>query len=226
MRRKLGKPVSMFEFVFNQFAQLSGLDSDRDGVKDHLDCRPFNPFMHATGYIYDEQGNVIKKGELKKIAKEHFGLTHEPREAGYILPSGEMLDFTGRHQATGYNKRKPTKEDYLRNKRNLDHRDIGQVMKKGGTDAMIKFQAEEGAIRFSKFDDGDLHIDIVKKPTPEQIKAMVMSMIIPPRGDYLLIEKTSERGIVEDPTHERLESNRPHPILIQKFISKAFKKKK
>lgn len=219
-RKRYPNDDSMFGAVFKLFNQF---DIDGDGVPNARDCRPFNPFMHGTGYIYDEQGKILKKGDLQKMAKEFFGVTQEHREAGYILPSGEMLDFTGRHMATGYKNRKPVKDDYLRNTRAMDHRDIGSVMDKGGNEAMLQFQDEEKAIRFSKFKDGDIHVDLVHKPTPEQIKAMVMAVMMQPRGDYLLMERTTPKGMVEDPIKHRLETTRPHPIMIQKFIARAFK---
>lgn len=45
--RGIGKPVSMFEYMFNQVAKLAGTDSDRDGVPDYRDCRPFDPTKHS-----------------------------------------------------------------------------------------------------------------------------------------------------------------------------------
>jgi hypothetical protein len=37
---------------------------------------------------------------LFKEAKERFGITYNLKEAGYVLPDGSMLDFSGRHQAS------------------------------------------------------------------------------------------------------------------------------
>ncbi len=37
-----------------------------------------------------------------KMAKDYYGITQDIKEAGYLLPDGKMLDFTGRHQAVGY----------------------------------------------------------------------------------------------------------------------------
>lgn len=48
-------------------------------------------------------------------AKKHFGTTKDMREAGYIMPGGEMLDFSGRH----YSEDHPS----LAGHRNVDHRD-------------------------------------------------------------------------------------------------------
>lgn len=215
MRRKrnLVHDPGMFNQIFNQFAQFAGLDSDRDGVPDFRDCRPFNPFMHGTGYIRDEEGRIIKKGDLKKIAAEYFGLTQDPMEAGYIMPSGKMLDFSGK------------KFGGSPGVRHMDHRDIQDVMKEARAEAMIKFQKEEQAIRFSKHKDS-IYVDAIRKPTPEQIQAIRLAMLMHPRPELITLERTNEKGTVTDPDLERLESEHPHPILIQKWIQKAFRKKR
>ena len=51
-------------------------------------------------------------------AKEAFGTTKDPLEAGYVLPGGEMLDFSGRHEGS------PERD--IKGKRYSDHREISQ----------------------------------------------------------------------------------------------------
>ena len=46
-------------------------------------------------------GKAMPEMDLVDIAKKSYGLTRNPLESGYILPTGEMLDMTGRHQAGG-----------------------------------------------------------------------------------------------------------------------------
>ncbi|MHA2068499.1 MAG: hypothetical protein ACXABY_29405, partial [Candidatus Thorarchaeota archaeon] len=90
--------------------------------------------------------------EQKAIAE--FGETTNPKEAGYILPSGKLLDFSGKREGG-----QPGVRSY-------DHRDIGRVTEEGGTDAMIAFM-RGGALRI-----GQGNIDMYTLPTPEQKTAL------------------------------------------------------
>ena len=60
----------------------------------------------------------IDEESTKKIfetAKELFGTTFDIREAGYILPDGSLLDFSGRHLLEGAD------DKFLRGRRTSDH---------------------------------------------------------------------------------------------------------
>ena len=54
-------------------------------------------------------------------AKSKFGTTYDMREAGYILPDGSMLDFSGRHQVRGGD------TSFLNGSRTVDHREISDI---------------------------------------------------------------------------------------------------
>lgn len=54
-------------------------------------------------------------------AKAKFGTTYDMREAGYILPDGSMLDFSGRHQERGGD------TSFLNGDRTVDHRKISDI---------------------------------------------------------------------------------------------------
>jgi hypothetical protein len=83
-----------------------------------------------------------------------FGLTDSFNEAGYILPDGRMLDFSGK------------REGGTPGNRAYDHRDIGRVLGIGGSEALWEFMSRTGAIR-SLPETGDL--TIAKKPTSQQL---------------------------------------------------------
>lgn len=106
---------------------------------------------------------------IQKNAKKLYGTTNDPREAGYILNDGSMLDFSGRHYAAGYKNKKPLpgQPDYLKGERNVDHREIPAkeifetTITMSGTEAMIKFETEGNAIRFSFAGGEDLNISFI-----------------------------------------------------------------
>ena len=83
-----------------------------------------------VGAIVEEVGEVLGvqpkfslSEETTKIfdaAKAKFGTTYDMREAGYILPDGSMLDFSGRHQVEG-------DASFLNGDRTVDHREISDI---------------------------------------------------------------------------------------------------
>ena len=89
--------------------------------------------------------------ETEKIfnaAKKRFGTTQDLREAGYILPDGTMLDFSGRHQMD-----EGADTSGLRGQRAVDHRDVKQLNYEAdgntpsGIDTSMPDFIERGAIR-------------------------------------------------------------------------------
>ena len=138
--------------------------------------------MSEVAFSLFDEGKLPKS--ITQIAKEHFGITLDPREAGYILENGEMLDFSGRHYASGYehirlpigeviHRPLPGQPDYLRGQRSTDHREIAPIFGYGisglglsGVDAMIKFEHEANAIRFHLSMDGDLNISLTTAQHP------------------------------------------------------------
>jgi hypothetical protein len=119
---------------------------------------------------------------LIERAERHYGVTEDWREAGYILPDGTMLDFSGRHYATGYERRSGSdratprrrQPDYLSGQRNVDHReDISTVMPDYQTNnegaRMWEFAARTGAVRFAP----NVGADTVTRPTRAQLRVMV-----------------------------------------------------
>ena len=63
-----------------------------------------------------------KSEELFERAKKTFGVTKNLSEAGYVIPDGSMLDFSGRHLVD------PNKDSsWLNGGRTVDHRDISDL---------------------------------------------------------------------------------------------------
>ncbi len=112
---------------------------------------------------YAQDGTALNQGENPtatpmsdaeiKALVDHFGTTNDIKEAGYILPDGRMLDFTGRHQTGEYVRagdRWATKagaRDWMKGQRQVDHREIpSEITPAQGGDA-INWMLERGAIR-------------------------------------------------------------------------------
>jgi hypothetical protein len=107
--------------------------------------------------IKDEKGRVVfaeKRysldiGDVEKKAKEHFGTTDSFRTAGYMLPNGELLDFSGAH----WLKESGESDEYIakwkkdNDIRQVDHEDIYEVLEASG-DNRKQFM-ERGNIRLS-----------------------------------------------------------------------------
>jgi len=95
---------------------------------------------------------------LTTKAIDRFGLTSDPKEAGYILIDGRMLDFSGK------------KDGGESGRRAMDHREVVDLFE-GPSDAMDEFMRVTGAIRFSIVDRG-MFLDFRSRPTPAQISVI------------------------------------------------------
>lgn len=129
-----------------------------------------------TEKIAENSGNLYNEGEneeSKRIfeqAKKLFGTTRDVREAGYVLPDGSMLDFSGRHLMNP-----GSDTSFLRGRRTTDHRDISSIAyekdgnTKTGVDTDMPDFIRRGAIRI---DDNAGNINLSGKPTASQKEAL------------------------------------------------------
>lgn len=150
-------------------------------------------YLFALGQI-DEKAKYKSSEEEAAInkAKEHFGITNDINEAGYLLPSGEMLDFSGRHEAVGYEGGKVIKgkPDYLRGQRNVDHRQIQDIIDiKDNRNAMHDF-VNLGNIRLQP--NG---IELSKSPTQKQFN-VIKQHILNNRGESFFVDIVDSEGFI------------------------------
>lgn len=184
-----GEPASIGYLDSVNDDYLNWLQSNYDGImdKDMEFVVAFNPnqIKSADPVTYDDQGNVIPLSErfnpnnddirysispesqaIFDKAKEIFGTTSNINEAGYILPDGAMLDFSGRKDLD-----EGTNDDFLRGRRTEDHRDIQQIEyeKDGNTPSGVNTDMPDfirrGAIRI---DSNAGVINLAMKPTQQQ----------------------------------------------------------
>ena len=138
--------------------------------------------------VWTPQPAFTPDDALTNSAVMNFGITSDPSEAGYILPDGRMLDFSGRHWGGGDG-----------GSRLVEHNDVGEVegIEGGGTDAMVEFMSRTGAMRV------DLNAAVasaVQAPTREQLG--VLSRFT--RGNPLALSfLTNDGRIVTDTELER-----------------------
>ena len=137
--------------------------------------------MHAVPVTQEMKDSVMEgqtmfrkaldpeTAELFDAAKERFGTTRDLREAGYILPDGTMLDFSGRHWTD------PNSDNsWLNGRREVDHRDISDIEyeRDGNTPTGLKTDMSDfirrGAIRINY--PGS--INLATKPTWDQVDAL------------------------------------------------------
>ena len=136
---------------------------------------------------------LLNESPLIDRAIAHFGLTDDPSEAGYILPDGRMLDLSGKNDGGNPEVRA------------LDHRDIGILyvgdMSISGTEAMVEFMQQIGAVRYSNM-TGDIVASAAVKMSASQIDILTRTSKV---GSYLVFDldlqigNKSEFDLVIDP---------------------------
>ena len=100
------------------------------------------------------------------VAKKQFGLTKDYREAGYILPDGGLLDFSGK------------RDGGTPGNRAYDHRDIGKIIPDEfrGSNPIANFASDTGAVRVHYEANGLMRVDTYGTITEAQYK-VISSML-------------------------------------------------
>ena len=102
----------------------------------------------------------LSPDELLDAARRMFGITTDVAVAGFVLPGGELLDFSGGSSGG-------------RDGRWSDHREIAQVHDDlpGGMEGMVLFMERTGAIRMGAVDH-HLWVHLEAPPTAAQVSAL------------------------------------------------------
>ena len=110
-----------------------------------------------------DKSGLSSEDYFRKKASEAFGYTINFKEAGYLLPNGEMLDFSDKKNGA------PAGE------RARDHREIGEIYEATShTAALNRFMAD-GNVRVMAESPG-VDIPALHEPTPEQY-AQITKMV-------------------------------------------------
>jgi len=118
---------------------------------------------HAAALEYAKKSQSAKgpmpTGQrIESNTKRYFGLTTDPREAGYIFTDGTMLDMSGKRHGGSAGQRA------------YDHRQMNYAPKMddySGTEGMYQFMAETGGIRLN-YSGGEVNVTVPQTMTRQQ----------------------------------------------------------
>ena len=195
--------------------------------------------MKSTWDSLPEASRKLFELNIKK-----FGLTNSAYEAGYILPDARMLDFSGRHESSGFKrvngKNIPTtKFDEFKDYRGTDHREavmLPEVKKKmqeeynWEEDKIGKMQ-QAGAIRIDHSnygrDDGRTYLDIGSIPTNKQYEAIldiIKNSVQNKEKHTIGVDIRVNGRAINHPLHDMSVENPEKVILaLKREVNKAFK---
>jgi hypothetical protein len=137
-----------------------------------------------TKYSLTDTEKIVLTQEQYKQMETHFGTTQNYEVAGWLLPNGNMLDFSGKHWGNTKSKR-----------REVDHREIDEVLDLGQSQFgdYIGFQAmlDNGNIRLlNTSHGGGIHINA----TPSNEQSFTLRGYINHFDGDILVDATDDSG--------------------------------
>lgn len=158
----------------------------RDALRAELEEIRTKAYNDAVSKAINEERTAIEKSGLseadyfRKQAVKEFGYTPYFYDAGYIMPNGKMLNFSGekgRHYGS----------------RGQDHRAIGTIYADtNGTDALVRFM-NDGNIRIMAETPG-LDISASTEPSKEQYTTIRRFANEFSDGGYFAVDLSDENG--------------------------------
>lgn len=124
--------------------------------------------VYPTGSVADRRFSK-KVGDIEKAAIEHFGTTNDFKFAGYMLPDGQLLDFSGAHWLDGASEAEKEQFRQDNGMKQVDHDDIYEVMEASG-DNRKQFM-DRGNIRLNPEAPG-FNISSKIEPTAAQYREL------------------------------------------------------
>ena len=145
-----------------------------------------NPFIKDT--IPQESSSVKSENKqysarrIQKVSdteteqlEKHFGTTQNFNVAGYLLPDGKMLDFSGKHWG-----------DTTSRFRQVDHRDVQEVLDRGnnGIDDMVDMIGS-GCIRLMP-ETGGINLAVYPNEKQRQVLSAYINYMLRTEGSVII----------------------------------------
>ena len=136
----------------------------------------------------DREIQPITETEYETL-KKHFGVTANFRVAGYLLPDGKLLDFSGKHWG-----------DTTSRSRQVDHRDVQEVLERGnnGISDMVDMIGS-GSIRLMP-EIGGINLAVYPNEKQRRVLSLYIKQMLATEGQ-VIIDYDSVGG---DTVHSRV----------------------
>ena len=136
----------------------------------------------------DREIQPITETEYETL-KKHFGVTANFRVAGYLLPDGKLLDFSGKHWG-----------DTTSRSRQVDHRDVQEVLERGnnGISDMVDMIGS-GSIRLMP-ETGGINLAVYPNEKQRRVLSLYIKQMLATEGQ-VIIDYDSVGG---DTVHSRV----------------------
>ena len=144
----------------------------------------------------DRAVQPITEAEYESLEK-HFGVTGNFRVAGYLLPNGKMLDFSGKHWG-----------DNASRSRQVDHRDAGEVLERGnnGINDMIDMIGS-GSIRLMP-ETGGINLAVYPNEKQRRVLSAYINYMLATEGQVIIDYDAVGGDTVYSRVYEKYSSSR------------------
>ena len=122
----------------------------------------------------DREIQPITDAEYEAL-KKHFGVTSNFKVAGYLLPDGKMLDFSGKHWG-----------DTTSKSRQVDHRDAQEVLERGnnGINDMVDMIGS-GSIRLMP-ETGGINLAVYPNEKQRRVLSLYIKQMLATEGQVII----------------------------------------
>jgi hypothetical protein len=122
----------------------------------------------------DREIQPITEEEYQTLEK-HFGVTGNFRVAGYLLPNGKLLDFSGKHWG-----------DTTSRSRQVDHRDVNEVLDRGnnGFSSMVDMIGS-GNIRLMP-ETGGINLAVYPNEKQRRVLSIYIKQMLATEGQVIV----------------------------------------
>ena len=155
-------------------AGLNYLSESAKEMREAINSRIIdNPELSDIHYS-DREIQPVTDAEYERL-KKHFGTTGNFNVAGYLLPDGKLLDFSGKHWG-----------DTTSRSRQVDHRDVQEVLERGnnGISDMVDMIGS-GCIRLMP-ETGGINLAVYPNEKQRRVLSVYIKQMLATEGQVII----------------------------------------